>query len=392
MSGATEEPCHLFIVAGEPSGDILGAHLMAALRRQLGWSVRFSGVGGERMQAQGLESLFPLSEIALIGPIAIARRLPAILRRIGETARAAIASRADALIIIDSPEFTHRVARRVRKARPALPIIDYVSPSVWAWRPWRARAMRAYVDHVLALLPFEPEAHRRLGGPPCSYVGHPLVERLDALRGSGGQGEEKPILVVLPGSRITEVQRLMQPFGEAVALLRETRPDLAIVIPAVTAMRPAIELAAETWPVRPQIVSGEAAKLAAFHRARAALAASGTVSLELALARVPMVVAYRVDRLAVILRPLLTVPSVVLPNLILGRNAVPEFLQERCTPENLADALHPLLEDTQERRAQLEAFDEVERRVTIGGETPSERAAGEVLRILRERRPGAAIS
>lgn len=371
-----------FIVAGEPSGDALGAPLMAALSRELEGEARFSGVGGEGMRAEGLNSLFPISDIALIGPLAIARRLPLILRRIRETAAAAIASHADALIIIDSPEFTHRVARRVRKARPNLAIIDYVSPSVWAWRPWRARRMRAYVDHVLALLPFEPEAHRRLGGPPCTYVGHPLAERIEALRGGRRKRPGPPLLVVLPGSRITEVERLMAPFGETVARLLASHPDLDIVIPAVTAVRPAIEARLRSWPVRPEIVSGEAAKLAAFHRARAALAASGTVSLELALARVPMVIAYRVEPLAVTLRFLLRVPSVVLPNLILGRNAVPEFLQERCTPERLAGALLPLLDGGAERRAQLAAFKEVAARIAIGGETPSERAARTVVRLL----------
>jgi lipid-A-disaccharide synthase len=387
MRDAARAPLHLFIVAGEPSGDALGAPLMAALRRELAGKVRFSGVGGEGMRVEGLDSLFPQSDIALMGPIAIARRLPLILRRIRETSQAAIASGADALIVIDSPEFNLRVARRVRKARPRLPIIDYVSPSVWAWRPWRARRMRAYVDHILALLPFEPEAHRRLGGPSCSYVGHPLAERVGALGGGSTKPAGEPLLVVLPGSRITEVERLMAPFGEAVALVKEGRRELAVVIPAVDSVRAAIEAGLKSWPVRPEIVSGEEAKLAAFHRARAALAASGTVSLELALARVPMVVAYRVDRLAASLRWLLTVHSVVLPNLILGRNAVPEFIQERCTPENLAAALLPLLDDTEERRAQLAAFKEVAARVDIGGEAPSTRAAREVLRVLGGRVP-----
>ena len=388
MPDAAGEPRHFFIVAGEPSGDALGAPLMAALRRELAGKVRFSGVGGEGMRAEGLTSLFPLSDMALIGPVAIARRLPLILRRIRETSAAAIESGADALVIIDSPEFTHRVARRVRGARAHLPIIDYVSPSVWAWRPWRARRMRAYVDHVLALLPFEPDAHRRLGGPPCSYVGHPLAERIEALRGDGTGPAGPPLLVVLPGSRVTEVERLMAPFGEAVARVKENHPELAVTIPAVGSVRAAIEAGLKSWPVRPEIVSGEQAKLAALHRARAALAASGTVSLELALARVPMVIAYRVERLAEPLRLLLNVPSVVLPNLILGRNAVPEFIQERCTPANLAEALLPLLDDTAERRAQLDAFEDVAARLAIGGEPPSERAAREVLRVLR----GAATS
>lgn len=383
MPERQDKPRHFFIVAGEPSGDALGAHLMAALRRALAGRVRFSGVGGEAMRAEGLPSLFPLSDIALMGPIAIARRLPAIFRRIRETSDAVVGSDADALIIIDSPEFTHRVARRVRKARPELAIINYVSPSVWAWRPWRARRMRGYVDHVLALLPFEPEAHRRLGGPSCSYVGHPLAERIDTPRGPAQQSTGPPLLVVLPGSRITEVTRLMAPFGETVEQMRAAHPDLSVVVPAVAAVRPAIEAGLESWPVRPEIVSGEDAKIAVFLRARAALAASGTVSLELALARVPMVVAYRIDSVAAALRFLLVAPSVVLPNLILGRNAVPEFIHKDCTPEKLTAALLPLMEDSEERRAQIAAFEEVAEKVAIGDETPSALAAEEVLRVLR---------
>ena len=208
---------------------------MRALEQRTGGRVRFAGVGGHGMAAEGLTSLFPIEELSIIGFSAIPRRLPAILRRIRETVDAAVAQRPDVLVIIDSPEFTQRVARRVRDAAPAIPIVDYVSPSVWAWRPGRARKMRAYVDHVLALLPFEPDVHRRLGGPPCSYVGHPLIEEVAELRPNAEEARRRlaapPVLLVLPGSRSGEIQRLTATFGEAVALVADRIGPLEVVLP-----------------------------------------------------------------------------------------------------------------------------------------------------------------
>src|SRR5262245_54118905 len=236
----------VFLVAGETSGDQLGAKLMAGLREILGnHGVAFTGVGGEAMAREGLKSLFPLADIAVMGVSAVIARLPQLLRRIGQTAAAVIESAPDVLVIIDSPDFTHRVSRRVRARRPQLPIVDYVSPSVWAWRPGRAARMRAYVDHVLALLPFEPAAHQRLGGPPCTYVGHPLVERLRELRPSLGErsplGDGPPILLVLPGSRRSEITRLMGPFGQALGRAAAAAGAYRLVLPAVSHLAAEIE-------------------------------------------------------------------------------------------------------------------------------------------------------
>lgn len=371
----------VFIVAGEHSGDHLGAGLIRALRERVP-ALEVSGIGGDAMAGEGLSSLFPLSDIAVMGIVPVLARLPHLLRRIGETAEAVVAARPDVLVIVDSPDFTHRVAKRVRARAPGIPIVDYVSPTVWAWRPGRARAMRAYVDRLLALLPFEPEAHRRLGGPPCSYVGHPLIERLDDLRPGPGEAAARgrPTLVVLPGSRRSEVRRLTAIFGEAVARVAENVPGLDVVLPAVSDLADDIRARVAAWPVAPRIVLGEAAKLAAFRIARAALAASGTVTLELALSAVPMAVAYRVSPFETWLRFVVTVPSIVLPNLILGDNAIPEFLQEACTPEALAAALIPLLGDTPEHDAQLAAFARLDALMRIApGSTPSREAAALVL-------------
>ena len=380
-------PLRVFIVAGEHSGDHLGAGLIRALRERVPGLV-VSGVGGDAMIREGLSSLFPLSDIAVMGFVPVVARLPQLLRRIRETAAAAVAARPDVLVIVDSPDFTHRVARRVRALAPGIPVVDYVGPTVWAWRPGRAPAMRAYVDRLLALLPFEPAAHARLGGPPCSYVGHPLIERLPELRPGPDEAaaRERPTLLVLPGSRRSEIRRLTGIFGAAVAEVARAVPDLAVVLPAVADLAEEIRGRVAGWPVVPRVVTGEAAKLAAFRSARAALAASGTVTLELALSGVPMAVAYRVSPLETWLRFVVTVPSIVLPNLILGENAIPEFLQDDCRPETLAASLVPLLRAGPAREAQNAAFARLDALMRIApGSTPSREAARHVLAAARGR-------
>ena len=378
----------LFVIAGEHSGDALGAKLMAALDQGRRGRLRYLGVGGPQMAAAGLSSQFPIEDVAVMGPLAILPRLPTILRRIRSTTAAAVASEPDAVVIIDSPEFTHAIASRIRRRRPTIPIIDYVSPSVWAWRPGRANKMRAYVDHVLALFPFEPEAHARLQGPPCTYVGHPLIERLAWIEGLDpaplaqrlGLAPDRHLLVVLPGSRPSEVTRLLRPFGEALQRLRERGGKFEVVVPVVDSVRALVEQGVAAWPQAVQLLQGEEDKFRAFRLARAALAASGTVSLELALAGTPMVIAYKVDALAApVLRRMITAPSTVLPNLILGTRAIPEFHQEHCTAVKLANALAPLLDDSPARQQQVAALAGVAAKMQLPRGTPSEAAAEIVL-------------
>ena len=395
LSQRKAEPLKLFLVAGEHSGDALGGKLIEALRALSPRPLALAGVGGELMAEQGCPSLFPLSEIAIMSPLDLLPRIPAVWRHINETARAAVAFDPDAVIILDSPEFTHQVAKRVRRRKPDIPIIDYVSPSVWAWRPGRARKMRHYVDHILAILPFEPEVHRRLGGPACSYVGHPLVEKLDwiegldpeALRQRLGIGSGRPVLVVLPGSRSSEVKRLMGPFGDALRLLQQELGDFEVVLPAVESMRALIEGRLAAWPLRPHLLSSEADKFAAFKLARAALAASGTVTLELALSGTPMVVAYKADPIAYSLRFLLLVHSVVLPNLILGKNVFPELLNKDCSGELLAQALLPLMRGGPERDEQLTGVTSVSECMRETDATPSAKAARIVLSYAERTEP-----
>jgi lipid-A-disaccharide synthase len=385
----------IFIVAAEESGDALGAALARALKTA-DPAVRLSGVGGRGMAAAGITSPFAIDELSIIGVTAIPRRLPVILRRIRQTAQAIVAARPDALVIIDSPDFTHRVARRVRRLAPDIPIIDYVSPSIWAWRPGRARAMRDYVDHVLAILPFEPEAHRRLGGPPCTYVGHPLVERIGELRPgpeeAGRRQSDPPVILALPGSRSGEIRRHAGIFGAAIARLQSRIGMLEVVIPTVAHVARQLDAAVVQWPVRPRIVVEPAEKWAAFRSARAALAASGTVTLELALSGVPMVTAYRLDVIeAVIARAIrlqARLPSVILANLVIGENVVPELLQEDCTPQKLAEAMLPVVSDSEARRPQIAAFGRLDTIMKIGGPPPSAKAAAIVLDAARFGRRG----
>ncbi len=391
---AQPRPLSIYIVAAEESGDVLGATLARALAAQDGGAVKLFGVGGRAMAATGIASPFPIEELSIIGLNAIPRRLPMILRRIRETADAIVAAHPDALVIIDSPDFTHRVARRVRRAGPSIPIIDYVSPSVWAWRPGRARSMRRYIDCVLAVLPFEPAAHVQLGGPPCIYVGHPLIERVTELRPDADEAQRRRAdparVLVLPGSRLSEIRRLIGIFGDAIAQVAARVGPIEAVLPTVPHLASQVREAVAGWAVTPRIVVDPAAKWAAFRTARAALAASGTVTLELALAGVPTIAAYRLSLIEELVARLIglraRLTTVILANFVLGENDIPEFLQRDCTPQRLADALIPLLSDTPQRRRQVEAFGRLDRIMAPGAAIPSAIAAATVLDMARRGR------
>lgn len=388
----------VFLVAGEESGDQLGAALVRSLRSLSPRPVELAGVGGERLAADGLGTLFPLQDIAVMGMTEVIGRLPTLIERIGQTVEAAVAARPDVVVLVDSPDFTHRVGRRIRKLAPEIPIVGYVSPSVWAWRSGRARKMARFVDRLLAILPFEPAVHARLGGPPCTYVGHPLLESIGALRPADGEraafGAGPPVLLVLPGSRRSEVKRLLDDFGATVAMVADRIGPCDVVLPAVPHLADEIEARTRAWPIAPRILRGETEKHAAFRRAHAALAASGTVSLELALAGVPMVVAYRLDAVYRSLKQLnrivriASVSSMVLPNIIVGENAVPEFLDDAAVPAKLAETLAPLLAEGPQRARQLAAFSRLDAAMRLpDGRPPSVSAATVVLEVVAARRP-----
>ncbi|MBN9062348.1 MAG: lipid-A-disaccharide synthase [Rhizobiales bacterium 65-9] len=380
----------LAIIAGEASGDALGVSLVRALRSR-GVDLSLSGVGGAALEREGLASFFPQSDIAVMGVAAVVQRLPLILRRINETAKRIVADKPDILLTIDSPDFCLRVTRKVRAAAPGVPIAHWVCPSVWAWRPGRARRMAPHVDRVFCLLPFEPAALTQLRGPRGVYVGHPLIERIPELRPQSDAERaaradaDAPEILLLPGSRRSEASRLMTGFREAAVLLSREFPRARFVLPAVEHLRSSIESEVRAWPVPVGVVAGEQAKLAAFRRARAALAASGTVTLELALAGVPTAAVYRVAEWeAVIARRLLRVSSVLLPNLVLGRNVMPELLQGDFTPAACLGALAPLIAETPARRAQLDAFDEIAARMRGDGASPSAHVADQIMDMLAQ--------
>lgn len=383
-------PFRLFIVAGEASGDALGARFVARLREVLGERpLELSGVGGEALIAEGLHSVFPQEDIAVMGFGPVVARLPLLLRRMSDAARAAAAFAPDLLLTIDAPDFSLRVAKKVRRLAPSVPTAHWVCPSVWAWRQGRARRMKPHIDRILALLPFEPAALARLGGPETVYVGHPLIERLQDYRPRLDEAirrddAEAPNILILPGSRRSEIRHLLPPFGEAIALVAAQLPRARFVLPAVPRLVEAITQLTAEWRVKPEIVTGEAAKLAAFREARAALAASGTVTLELALAQVPTVAAYRgAGWEAALARRLIKLPSVILPNLIIGDNVVPEFIQDEASPQALAAALLAATVDGAARQRQLDGFVRVEQTMRSAGPSPAANAVDAALALVR---------
>ncbi|GGF83927.1 lipid-A-disaccharide synthase [Azorhizobium oxalatiphilum] len=382
-------PLDVFIVAGEESGDVLGSALMGALHRQAPHGVTFSGVGGWRMAAHGLHTQFPMDDLTAMGFGQVIGKLPTILKRMRETVEAILRQPPDVLVLVDAPDFTHRVAARVRKRNPKIPIVKYVSPTVWAWRAGRAKAMRPYTDRLMALLPFEPDVHARLGGPVTDYVGHPLLEQLSDLRPGPVEAERRaaapPLVLVLPGSRRSELERLGAVFGAALGLAAQ-RQEMELVLPTLPRLKAKVEAMVADWPVKVRIITDPDEKHAAFRQARAALAASGTVTLELALAGVPTVAAYKVAAWEAKIAPyLLYIDTAILTNLVLGEKVVPEFIQHDCTPEKLAAMLGEVLADGPARTRQLEGFAKLDVVMGASDAPPSERAASVVLEAARPR-------
>jgi len=369
----------IFLIAGEASGDALGARLMAALKAQASLGVTFSGIGGPLMAAQGLRSIFPMNDLAVMGLAEVLPRIPKLFRRIRQ-AEAEIRRRRPACVItIDAPDFNFRVAKRLMGS--GIPVVHYVAPTVWAWRPGRAKKIAPYLDHLLALLPFEPPYFTDVG-LDCTFVGHSVIERDGpaangaSFREDQGIAETAPVLCVLPGSRGSEASRLLPVFGDAVKILAESHPGLSVVIPAQQTVAGLVRRETATWAGRVIVVEGEAEKAGAFAAADAALAASGTVSLELALAGVPMVIAYKVSPVTAWLAlRMIRVPFVCLINIILGREAVPEYLQGNCRPDWLAREVTALLDDESARNEQLAAANEAMTALGMGGTPPSSRAA-----------------
>ena len=380
----------VFLIAGEASGDRLGAALMAGLKSLT--DVTFSGIGGPLMQSEGMSSLFPMDELSVVGIAEILPKYMHLRRRLDQTVAAVLAEQPDVLITIDSPEFSLRVARKV-KAASRIRTVHYVAPSVWAWRPKRAKKLPGVVDQVLALLPFEPpliEAE----GVACDFVGHPVVtepvasaDQVADFKARYGLGTD-PVLLVLPGSRGGEVARRGPRFGAALTDICASRPDLCLIVPTTGPRAPQVRDMVADWPGQPIVISPDdlspAAythdKMCAFAAADRALAASGTVSLELAAADTPMLIAYDTSWLSrVIISRMLIVDTLTLVNLVSDTRAVPELLGVDCTPEKIAPAALDLLDDA---GAQSAAMHLTMDRLGRGGDAPGLRAAKAVLARL----------
>jgi lipid-A-disaccharide synthase len=382
----------LFFLAGEPSGDKLGAALIAALR-ELVPEIELSGVGGPAMAAEGLVSLFPMEELSVMGLAEVLPRYPALRRRLHQAARAVTDMAPDALVTIDSPDFSLRLAGLARRANPGLRTIHYVAPSVWAWRPGRAARMAKVVDHVLALLPFEPP-YMQAAGMTCDFVGHPVVaepqasaEEAIAFRVRHGIPAGAPLILTLPGSRSGEVTRLAPRFGETLRLIAAQMPEARAVVPTVPHLAERVTGLTANWPCSPVVIDPRSAppgeKRAAFAAADVALAASGTVSLELAAAGLPMVIGYDMAPLTwAIMKRMVRLETVTLVNLVSETRAVPEFLGPACRPGPMAEVLTRLLTDPEARAAQEIAIERTMERLGRGGEPPGRRAAKSVLAAL----------
>jgi len=390
----SEASLKVAIIVGEVSGDLLGADLIAALKRQFPGSVELIGVGGEGLEAQGLRSFFDFSELQVMGITQVLSKLPRLVRRIGETATTIVAAKPDVLIIVDSPDFTHRVAKRVRTALPDLPVVNYVCPSVWAWKEYRAQRMLAYVDQVLAVLPFEPEVMRKLGGPPTTYVGHRLTADPNLLGARRQREQTKPrneadrkTVMLLPGSRSSEIMQLLPHFGDAVSELVARNGDVRFVLPTMPRRESMVRDLVKDWTTKPEIVTGAEAKWQAFAEADAAMAASGTVVLELALTGVPCISAYKTDWIIKLMTSKIKTWSAALPNLIADYAIVPEYINDVVSGGSFARWMEKLSTDTLPRRAMMEGFDVLWQRMQTA-KPPGEHAAEIVLDVLQKKKPG----
>jgi len=389
-----QEPLRIFLVAGEASGDLLGANLMRALKAQRP-DVQFFGVGGKNMQAEGIESLFPMEELSVMGLAEVLPRLFKIMARIRKTRKAVLRKKPHALITIDSPDFCFRVVKQVKARSKDIPCIHYVAPSVWAWRPKRAEKVAKFLDHILTLLPFEPPYFTR-HGLDATFVGHPVVEKIDS-RGDGARFREKyslkqnqPVFCMLPGSRMSELSRLLDKFCETADIVLRHRHQAVIVIPTLPHLKPYIEKFFTGKGINPIIVTDDQDKYDCFAAGTAALAASGTVTLELAMADTPHIIAYKLNPASAwVAKHLVKTPYVNLINILLRRPVVPELLLEDCEPQPMSRALLRLMDDKDARSQQLMDFREALIKIGLGDPlSPGERAANAVLGVIERRARG----
>ena len=377
----------IMLVAGEASGDQLGGRLIAAIKAQAP-DARFLGVGGPRMEREGLSSLFPMNEMSVMGLTEVVPHIPHLLKRIAQTAKFAQTEQPDVVVTIDAPDFSFRVGKKLKGK--GIPLVHYVAPSVWAWREGRARKIAGFLDHLLALLPFEPPYFEK-EGLPTTFIGHSAVEErhdgdADRFRAKHGLSDTTKLLAVLPGSRNSEVKRLLPVFKTVIMDIAAKYPETRIVVPTVAKVADTVTAEMKDWPLSPIVVSTDQERHDAFAAAYCALAASGTVSLELAISGVPHVIAYQVNAITGwIAKRLIKIDTVTIVNLVLGRKLIPEFLQDKCRPGNITPVLDGLLGDSPIRQEQKDGFDEACHLLGFGGRAPSEKAAEQILKIIAKK-------
>lgn len=380
----------IYLIAGEPSGDLIGGRLMAALKTRTSGNVHFIGIGGEAMRAEGLESLFPMTELSVMGLVEVLPSLPNILRRIKQTLSHIETTSPDAVLTIDSWGFTGRIHGGLKSRGSTIPRIHYVAPMVWAWKSGRTKTLARVLNLLLTLLPNEPEWFEK-EGLRSVHVGHPVIE------GGAGQGDgagfkarhgiasDAKTICVLPGSRHSETAKLLAPFAETLAILVKKYPDLVAIVPTVETVGDEVEAAARTWPLKAIVIRGANEKHDAFAACDVALAASGTVALELAMAGLPSVITYKVSKLSAFIATRflgLSLKFVTLVNILVDQPVMPELLQDQCRPDQLAKAVDHLLEDSGARQSQVEGARRALEKLGLGGESPSLRAADTVLKFI----------
>lgn len=385
----TSNKLKIYLIAGEPSGDLLGSRLMRALKEKTGGQVSFFGLGGDTMEREGLKPLFDISDLAVMGLAEVIPSIPLVLKRIEQTIEDIKAHQPDIVITIDSWSFCSRIHKKLRRLDLGIPQMHYVAPQVWAWKKHRAKTMYHYVDELLTLLPQEPpyfiKHHLK-----TIFVGHPVIES-EALTADGAAfrhkfniSEDKQIISILPGSRKTEVAKLLPDFLKAAELLQESNPDIFFALPTVKTVAKRVKEYVKKSKLPMVVLETEADRYNAFQASSAAIAASGTVALELAICNIPHIIAYKVSPLTYFLaKHLVKIKYVNLTNILLNKPVVPELLQENCTPEKIVREIHELLKNGQAYEKQMEGFAEVKAHLSCGNQTPSQNAADAVLDLIK---------
>lgn len=379
----------IYLIAGEPSGDLLGSRFMRAMKKKTDGKVKFAGLGGDTMKAEGLKPLFDVSELAVMGLVEVIPSIPKVLKRIKETVADIVKQKPDVVITIDSWSFSSRVHKALRKLKTGIPQVHYVAPQVWAWKKKRAKTMYKYIDHLLTLFPYEPKYFTPYH-LDTRFVGHPVIESEvisasgEAFRRKYQIAEGKKIVSVLPGSRKNEVAKLLPVFLESVKELRQENKNLYFVIPTVSTVEKEVRRQVKESGVPVLVVNTQADRYGAFRASEAAIAASGTVALELAICDIPHIIAYKVSPFSAMLaRRFLKIQFVNLSNILLGREIIPELLQERCVTGNIRNYISRLLVHDDLYEKQMDGFVKVRKILGQGEQTPSENACDIVLEIVK---------